>query len=238
MRFLIFFLSLLGCNLFAALPMTHIYIAEKWIEGFTSYNVKEKQAFMLGTLFPDVKILGVQPIKDPYKEPASLEMVYMLTNPFEAGKKLHIFLDRLRDELIDKWNIRTLVGYLPQEHIDMFLGLLEDEILYKDQSANTVRQFLSAIYEDEILSGVPVEALIRWHRMLIQYLADRPREMLKKVAEAGEGYLDVSDNIVQQWNEALPLLAKNEKIQRYIKDLTREFEKEFIIYKFSLVQGR
>jgi hypothetical protein len=221
---------------FASLPMTHIHVAEKWIADFTTYNVKERQAFMLGTLFPDISYLGVIMRSEIYDVPHTLQDVYEARTPFQAGKLLHIYMDNLRFRLMKKWGVKSLLAHMSQEHINTFLELLEDELLYRDKSATTVRQFLSAIYEEEILSNIPVEALIKWHRILIRYLAGKPSVILQEICKEKEPYFGVPPEIHESWIEALPLLAKSEKIRQYVKDFIREIEKEFIIFRFSMVK--
>jgi hypothetical protein len=130
----------------AAAPVTHVLLAEKWIEYKEHYNKKEKRAFILGTLFPDIRYLGVVTRNKTHEFELTISDLEKKQSPFIKGKRLHAWVDETREALVVKWNIYSkLKSIKDQKYKATFLKLLEDEILYTQRDWQNIRHYLLTI---------------------------------------------------------------------------------------------
>src|SRR5690606_28508994 len=83
----------------AAGPILHAYLGLRWIEKHGSdFSPHEKQAFILGTLFPDIRYLADISREKTHFDVKTLKQVKKGQNAFEQGMRFHSYVDRKRSQ--------------------------------------------------------------------------------------------------------------------------------------------
>jgi hypothetical protein len=224
-HFRFFALLLIFCtfsSLYSAMPIFHVYIAEKWMEAFEDYDEEEKRAFILGTLFPDIRYLQGVSREETHDCNVTLENLMQTTDPFLKGKKLHSFVDETRSNLlfasgfIDNLNV-------PDQHKMTFIKILEDEILCSEKDWNYISEFLLKTDEKELPIKIPKEAIRKWHFILSKYFSSKPSVLLSQLSKANQGYLHIPADLVKIWSEILQILSQEEKVKEYVSIILEQF---------------
>lgn len=230
MTFLITLLGALSSTAFAAGPVTHAYLAEKWNHYQGHYKEAKKDSFILGTLFPDIRYLGVIERTETHVENPTLKSVTKESNPFLQGKTLHAFVDEEREKVTKRWNIYEHLNHIPgQKYKTTFLKLLEDEIFFQKQAWALVKNALEVVDENEKQYKISDENLIKWHELLIKAFTESPSEHLRTLAKRDKYMFDVPPKVIRRWSKILPKLAKDPFILSYVNDLDNHFEKLFSV---------
>lgn len=212
----------------AAGPVTHAYLAQKWNRYQAHYKAQDSDAFMCGTLFPDIRYLGVIKREATHVEHPTLKAIAKESSPFESGKTLHAFVDEEREKIVEQWDMYQHLNNVPgQKYKTIFLKLLEDEILFQKQDWAHVKQALELVDEHEKNYEINDESLLKWHKLLINAFTVSPSEHLASLAKRDKYLFDVPPKVVRRWSKILPTLAKDPFIQRYVNHLDNHFDNLF-----------
>jgi hypothetical protein len=231
-KILAFFLCCLfffSQSLSAASSLFHAMIAEKWIKAFENFNEEETRAFMIGTLFPDIRYLAGLPRSKTHLYHLSLEQIRAIKDPFLKGMRVHAFVDETREGYLKNnpiWD--ELRGY-PGDAI-LFLKILEDELLYTTRERNTssyISTYLQTVEQSELDFGIPLPLVREWHECLKLSFACRPSELFQRLATTHSKFSALSDNTILLVKTYLPKYRDNEKINHYLCSLFSEFERLF-----------
>jgi len=213
---------------FAAAPVTHVVLAEHWIQHQEQYSDEQKRSFMLGTLFPDIRYLGVISRSKTHERGLTLQHLLEKQSEFNKGKRLHAFVDKQRENLVVKWKIYDRIRKVPgQKYKTTFLKLLEDEILFSTRDWSDIRQYLKTIHPEEQTYQIRDEDISRWHAQLSRAFLAPPSIYLMTLAFLNRGYGNVPPEIIKEWSQLLPELAKDKEIQNYVHALLTELDKQF-----------
>lgn len=164
---LAFFIGL-SCFCFSAAPIFHSVIAEKWAATFENYNKKQKQAFMLGTLYPDIRHLAKVDRDLTHEYTLTIEDIKNTKDPFYKGMRLHSFVDESRKAFLAETNIPSYLSKYPGDK-ELFLKLLEDEILfplYGPTGLAPIRYYLNTIDIKELKFNISYTTVRKWHDYL------------------------------------------------------------------------
>lgn len=212
----------------AAGPITHALLAEKWIKYREQYTPEQKKSFVLGTLFPDIRYLGVIERDKTHEKNLALADLLAPQTEFTKGKRLHAFVDELREKFIVNQKIYDTIKTVPgQEYKAMFLKLLEDEILFSKQNWAPTLQSLATIDEEERKYNISEEHLQKWHRIQAMTFTQKPSEYLADLSAQNKGFGNVPIEITRQWIQILPKLAADAKMKQYVENMLQEFDKTF-----------
>jgi hypothetical protein len=231
MGWCVFFLfSLVNLSFaFCAAPIFHVYIAEKWLEVFGECDESEKKAFIIGTLFPDIRYLGVIRREETHETGIGIDDILKTTDPFQRGMRLHAFVDETRARLLEESGIMSLLHEVPDEHRVTFLKFLEDEVLYSVSDWAHIRDYLGSFNADpEIDYRVSNSSLNKWHGILENYFSQGPRGLLARLSASDQGYLGVPPYLIKKWAELIPALSEEQFVQTYVSDLVSGFVDIFI----------
>jgi lipopolysaccharide export LptBFGC system permease protein LptF len=213
----------------AAGPITHAYLAEKWIHYRERFDVEESGTFMRGTLFPDIRYLGVISRNETHLKNVSLKDLVQDKNLFSKGKKLHSFIDEEREKMVVQWNIYEKLKNIPgQKYISTFLKLLEDEILFSKSNWANVKKSLKIVDNHEKSSKISIENLVKWHQLLGKSFSVSPSKNLELLSKRDKYLFNIPPKVVRRWNKILPKLAKDPEIQDYVSNLITHFD---IVFK-------
>jgi hypothetical protein len=224
MHILAFFLF--AINVVYATPIMHANFAYRFLdEYFTDYTPEQSKEFILGVLYPDVRYLQVIDRDVTHEFNVSLEDVLGAETPFKAGVKLHCFIDEVRDRYIEETLAYQSLERFSQEHVHLFLKLIEDEILYNDPLVNKTKGCLDNIIDEEFVHGLTLHTMKTWHRVLSQYLSNPPGTILRRLRQFGLGMFGVNPEEIALWSRSIGQLVA-EDFKEYIQGLTNLFDQE------------
>ncbi|HRE30874.1 MAG TPA: hypothetical protein PLD88_02770, partial [Candidatus Berkiella sp.] len=176
---LLIIVCLLSFGLKAAGPAMHVTLGEKWIATFApEYSEEQKKLFLLGTVFPDIRYLGVIKRNQTHFKGMTLEKVYAADSPFMRGMYFHSFVDEYRDRCVRKSGIEKTITEIPRHQQGTFLKLIEDQILHSQYRWPEFKKYLMSIPDDEKKFGLEISALTQWHTGLTFYFSTKPSMIL------------------------------------------------------------
>jgi len=211
---------------FAAGPVTHVVLAQKWMEHRENFNEEEKRAFILGNLFPDIRYLRVITRAETHEKGLTLEKIQASETSFIKGMRLHAWIDVTRERLIRKWGIyQKIKDQVEKKHMATFLKLVEDEILFQERSWISVRHYLTLIHPEEREFRISEENLRKWHQY--QTLAFTLPPSLYLLGTFKRGYGNAPPEIIDQWITEIPKFANDDTMKEYVHNLVEEFDKLF-----------
>lgn len=208
----------------AAGPVVHALLANKWIAQHEQYNEEQKKSFMLGTLFPDIRYLGVITRKETHLKQVSAKDLFEEKDPFTKGFKFHSWVDIAREKMVVKSGIYKSLAEIPAKHRALFLKIVEDEILYHQLDSSPVREYLKNIDAHENHYGLDPNALMTWHGALTIYYTIPPSFVLAQLHTFQHGIGHLPPDTIAKWNELLPKYVNSPEMQRYTKELLAYLE--------------
>ena len=227
---LFIFLSNFAFFAFAAAPVTHVVLAEKWMKASCQYTETQKKSCIVGTLFPDIRYIAQIERKKTHDTGVTLAELRSEKSAFLCGKKLHSYIDEERAKFIQSRGLYDILATrfrVPKEHIHSFLKFLEDELLYNKLNTERTCGALLSIDAEEKASQVELPILKKWHIVLGLYFMQRPSQTFADLAILKRGNFGVPAELCAHWSILIPLLAKEEFFQSYSKELVHHFEQLF-----------
>ncbi|MBI5139935.1 MAG: zinc dependent phospholipase C family protein [Candidatus Vogelbacteria bacterium] len=159
--------------------ITHIVLSERVAdELFPRFNRKD---FLIGTVFPDIRYLGVIPREKTHFVGLSLADVLAETNSFMAGMKYHSLVDTVREAYVVR---NDIYNKIPASKFNtQALKTFEDEILYEKVSGwDKAAGYFNSVLPEEREFGIKEENLKKWHKILQDYfvppLSDRSLRLM------------------------------------------------------------
>jgi hypothetical protein len=211
---------------FAAGPIEHAFLSKMLFEKHPKYTCEERHAFIVGTLFPDIRYLGEAARHETHYHEMSLEEVLREPSPFLAGVKFHSYVDIERENFIRSHGIYHKIQFLSPENTCTFLKFLEDEIIYHQSSWHECSLALQTIYPEEYNWGMEEKSLTMWHKMLTALFATSPNQMFSMLHLMGQGVLHISAQEVTEWNHLMKPTAYSDDFQDYMEKLISFFDKK------------
>jgi len=200
-----------------AAPITHVAITARVFDKF--FKGRAKEDFFIGSLFPDIRYLGV--IARDKTHYANITLNDLVgDDSFLAGVKFHSILDAAREKFMVENDVYALCPR--SKYITQSLKILEDEILYKYvKDWQEYINYLKNILPEEINLGISNKDAQRWHNLLMQYFKKQPNEHEVTVFALGFGF---SKEATREINENIADMKNNKKIISMIKSLYRNFD--------------
>jgi len=203
-----------------AAPITHIVLTEKVFN--KHFSDKKRKDFYIGTVFSDIRHLGVVDRKSTHflLQELELEDIKKEQNSFTSGLKLHSLVDDIRERFIESKNVYSLIP--ESKYKTQILKLLEDGLYYdKVNNWKEFIKFLDNILAEELSFNIQEKDIRRWHNILQNYFSKKPdkqvRENLaKELNFSEEGQREIV-NLVEQ-------IKSNEKIKQIIEEFYNNFE--------------
>lgn len=224
--------GLLSSGVQAAGPAMHIALGKQWLATYApTYTDEEKKLFLLGTVFPDIRYLGVVKRHQTHYKDVTLQKVFETKSPFMRGVLFHSYVDEHREKYINKHQITKKVSDLPRALQGTFLKAIEDEILHQKNDWAEFRLYLTSIPEEEKILGITTEALTQWHTGLTFYFSAYPSMILTQIALFEKGILMLDAPTVKTWSMLLPQYAGSSEMVQYVNDLMGSFEKDLVSAK-------
>jgi hypothetical protein len=226
----IVFVCLMFCmKVFAASSLFHVVIAEKWLEAFEDYNEEQRRAFILGTIFPDIRYLAGLPRRATHERNLTIEEILEIENPFIKGMKVHSFVDEARVAYLCKSDILKLLDNVEDDKV-LLLKMLEDEILFsmrEKEDCEVLCSYLQMIEEEELSFGIPLEVVQQWHQQHIGYFSLGPRRFFTKLLSKGRQYGAIPESTLQTSLRVFENFAEDEAMKNYIFCILEDFKYQF-----------
>jgi hypothetical protein len=154
-------------NIMAA-PVGHIICAISLLNSGVS-NISDKNAFLAGTSFPDIRYISSVKRATTHKvESRSLKYVLEASTSFEAGRRFHVFIDREREKHMLKHGAYQFIKNGPLR--TQMLKLIEDHILFSKLDKIESHHVFGKIYQEERDFSVDDSTINVWHKILATYL--------------------------------------------------------------------
>lgn len=204
-----------------AAPITHIALTEKVFDKF--FSDKKRKDFYIGTVFSDIRHLGVIDRKSTHFPLSSLNVknIQEENNSFTAGLKFHSLVDDIRERFMESKNIYSLIP--ESKYKGQILKLLEDE-LYYDKVSNWKEfiEFLDDVLPEELSFNIQEKDIKRWHIILQKYFSQKPDKEIKN-------WLAIELSLAKKaQDEIINLVEKtrpNEEIRKIVEEFYNNFEK-------------
>jgi hypothetical protein len=179
--------------------------------------------FWTGTLFPDIRHLGITSRRQTHTGDLSLDKL-VGENDFETGMRVHAWIDETRNKFLEQSNMKELLPWHP--FVPHALKLVEDEWLYEHfDDWNLIHRALNKVYEDEIQLVQSKDHIIRWHEILQSYFKKKPdngsRYKLSMDIGLSKASAEEINSIVDKLKEEPKTKQLTDKFIYYLEDILR-----------------
>jgi hypothetical protein len=179
--------------------------------------------FWVGTLFPDIRHLGVVSRHRTHPRDISLHTLAGTTD-FATGMRVHAWVDATRDTYLSEQNVKESLPWHP--FVPHALKLLEDDLLYDSYDDwDVISRLLNKTHEEERTMVEDEHAIAAWHEILRHYFKSKPTDASRAQLAVGIGLSAVN---AREINSLVKRLRENkiatEVIQgfwHYLEDLLR-----------------
>lgn len=223
------FMLLSPTSLKAAGPVTHLYFADFWLKTQNiDLDETEKKLFFAGTLFPDIRYLGV--IRRSETHPKKVNLAHLKDfckkDPFSCGMYLHAYIDMERAKFVKSYKISRHLRTIPHTLRDKFLKFFEDELLAETTNTNNTLISLNHVYKEELSHGVQEHDVKRWHRYLQVYLAQKPILSLETAALVKKKLFNLDAAMINKITQLMASKKEQPAFQKYVEALRASLEKK------------
>lgn len=134
--------------------------------------------YWVGTLFPDIKHLGV--VSRHRTHPAAVTLQTLVgKSDFDTGMRVHSWIDATREQFLSRAHIKETLPWHP--FVPHALKLLEDELLYDHfDDWNLIHRLLNQTYPPEAYYVQSRKFLLDWHTVVQRYVARRPTDVTRQ----------------------------------------------------------
>ncbi len=172
-----------------ASQITHVPYAKKVLEKFLTDREVDERSFFVGTLFPDIRYLGVIEREKTHIVDPTVENLKKLSNSFELGKYTHSLIDYEREKTLERLGMYKEIE--PTKLSVYAMKFIEDEFTYPLISDwNKYIKFLNGVTDKE-KELVGEESARTWHELLQDFFRQPPNtESMIHLAKSLRGFTD------------------------------------------------
>jgi len=206
------------------------------MDHFENYDESQKRAFMLGTLFPDIRYMANIPREKTHSRGVTIEELINTENPFIKGVKLLSFVDENRASFLRKHSIFNMLKNFPEDS-HLSLKLLEDEILYsmrKESASLYICEFLQHIEKEELSYNASIETIKKWHEHIREILSQKPSDLYDDLIISGRNHGKITNKSIKNAYKIMQSYSKDERFIEYVIAITSDFNIMFLAYKENL----
>lgn len=222
-------LSLIACTLtfnamFGAGPVVHIYSAELFFKYCKqTYTRTQQEAFIRGTLFPDIRYIAHLSRTATHKQKVTLTQVCAEKDPFTAGKLFHSYIDDARAQRSWKAGMHRYVC-MDNKKNSHLQKVVEDELAYKKICVCRALDALKTYNWNELHNDVKLRHTLLYQSNLHDYLRQSPLTLFKTRTATKRGYLTLSLKEVPKWSIVIENYTKDVKVKLYTEKLLSDLE--------------
>ena len=175
--------------------------------------------FWAGTLFPDIRHLGIISRQHTHFDSVSLETL-VGTGDFETGMRVHAWVDATRDQFLREANMKEALPWHP--FVPHALKLVEDELLYERfDDWNLIERALNKTYDEELHYVNSLQHINTWHSVLQDYFKQAPTNETRYQLALSIG---LSESSAEEINKVAALLKADERTEKLIKQFLYHLE--------------
>jgi len=208
---------------FSSFPFTHLRFCEFFLDAHGIKDYAKENLFIIGAFYPEILCIPAEKLsfnkrdKSIYTYEEAFHNALFIDDYLEKGMWYHIYIDRLREKIIEETRIKEKFPILKQKNGELILGFLEDEFVYNVRAANrgylcyqgfNIREFL--FYDD-------LERLISLRMFLLSYFKQRPRHFIKNHILSFEPIFNLPLEELRKVLVAVNKLLNNRQIFDYIQ---------------------
>ncbi len=238
-RTFLLFLCVGSSTLWGAAPLFHAYVADKWLEILEDYSLEEKQAFIRGTLFPDIRYIAKLARKITHHHGLTSNEIKKTSDPFLKGLRLHTYVDDVREAMVEQLGVISQLEERVPDDPYFLLKLIEDDILYTmlpKEKPLYYASCLKAIDPGALQFQVKPETIEQWHEIHKAYFQQSINQLLLEHIRLGKPCLGLSGAILNDFYEGVIEFRSHEKIREHVKKAIEQFELDFIHLRESISQ--
>ncbi len=198
-------------------PVTHIILADKVFDRY--FQGKNRRLFYLGTLFPDIRYLGVIDREQTHPEVSSMEEV-AAQGDFRAGMAFHALTDHIKRGFMAA-GVETKPPAAALKS-GFLLKLAEDVHAYAYRNNwQPIAAYLDHIPDEAAAYGIGRTHLATWHRLLQHYLSKppEPEQLIGLARLAG-----IPQFAADQSMPNLAAIKNNQAVAALVADFFEHFE--------------
>lgn len=159
-----------------AAQITHIALTEKIFDKY--FADKNKQEFVVGTNFPDIRRMANIERDLTHFNNETMESVVAEENSFMAGFRFHSLVDI--DSTLYRRNSGLLNLFPKSIYLHEGVKAFEDRVMYgKVSDWEEIRQMFDVVLEEELQFGTSLEIVKNWHDKLKKYYFHEPNTGLE-----------------------------------------------------------
>ncbi len=214
---------------FAAAPIFHSVVAEKWMEAFEHYTPKQKRAFMLGTLYPDIRHQANIDRDLTHEYNVTIEDLKNTKDPFYKGMRLHSFVDETRKNYLKNTTLHSDLSEYPGDQ-KLFLKLLEDEILftlYGPIALSHICGYLDTVDMKELRFNVSYTTVYNWHQFQALCFRYPPSIRFRLILLDPSLNNNYREKTMQSFVEYLPLYREKAIFVNYVDSIMKYYDELF-----------
>ncbi|MBS0186363.1 MAG: hypothetical protein JSS34_08635 [Proteobacteria bacterium] len=227
----LFFLHPFIASSFAAGQFMHVHLADLWLQiQKWEYTPDQRQAFILGTLFPDIRYLGDIKREETHEKSLSRKDIEVQKgNPFEAGRKLHVWINLIREQFVEKYGIYEKFPKALFSNRAHFLKFLEDEFIWAKIDQKFIRETLTHLEWVDQKFNIKPSMLQKWYvNILLPYLTRPPSQTFSSLVQKdADVFFNISKEEIMRWNRLLPSLKEDPTLRYYMAQLLEYMKKSF-----------
>lgn len=215
----------------AAGPVCHAHLSERFLEHFPKYNQEERKAFLIGSLFPDIRYLSKINRDDTHFDPVSLQDVLEEPSAFMAGLKFHSYVDITREEYVVREKIYDQFADASIRNFCTFLKIVEDEVIFDRRTDwDDCVDMLTSIDPEELQWNINEATIRKWHDVLTLFFTVPSSTVITLLKASSQEAGFVKEDL-SCWSKYITLAAQNLKMQCYVSNLLDHFEEKFALQK-------
>lgn len=155
-------------------PLTHIVFSFVFLQN--NPGVFDQRDFIVGSVAPDIRYLGVARRSDTHLVSPTFEQVYKAKTSFEAGWIFHSLVDCMFDSYLKKHG--GLAHIMPLPGGGLFLKILQDSMLFEKCNAwKDIATYFdgerSVLKAEETEKKFPRRKIIEWHNLITMLIKNR-----------------------------------------------------------------
>jgi hypothetical protein len=226
----LFFFVISSDILFAAGPVLHLWVAERFCKICNISNKDILEAIIVGAEFPDIRYITHDPRSFTHLPVSDIKEIYQSRTPFEAGMRLHVWLDEIREKFIPKEIYDEIASYA-EGFSTILLKFIEDEILVDFYDGRVWLSYFDKILPEELLFAKK-EAVSKWHEIIKWAVSFRLSNLLWLQSYRGDLF-GIPANTLYNWSYMLVEFKQKLIFQQYLNSLLSFIEAELIKYSDS-----
>ena len=208
-----------------AAPVAHIFCALALLNS-GKLKVDDKQAFILGTSFPDIRYLDIIKRAETHEKSVTWNDVVNAPSSFKAGILLHALLDRVREDYVKQ---HQLYDQLPNNEYPVHILKFFEDILLYDYVTEWphIITYFDTISQEEKTYDIAIPYLRIWHKLLQQYISQHPsvKQISGFLKQRSAVLNNKESNIIKYYLNTLISSVKNQIIAFKLGNIIKKMEK-------------